>query len=669
MHPTLRFPLRRLLACLLVVSPALALPPESTPPTDGTFDVYIAAGQSNMAAIAAWTDDLLQSNPRAHFRRRDVATTWSHIPPTASSVNTAADLLGSRTASGSYFFGWDMARARPDRHIGVINLAVSGSSLSMWKKGGGAGQNYYADILAAVTSAQAAGGIVRGLVWHQGEASVGPAWPSGTPYGTAFTEFITDLRTDTGLGNNLRVVAGTLNRDGVATSGTVNQELAALVGTLPDFALVATRHRTMGDNVHFDGHTQHELGSRYSAAMRRLEGTPEPLALGTTQPTPATIGTWFELPHWWQLTGGHGDAVTWEIVGALPSDWTTLGDNKYIGGPVTSHAPFAVTVRATDSSGSVEATYTIQPGPRPQNEIWISPTEELGYAGSARTPLATGKRALTIGEFAGNSNTFGIKEVVYLKFDLSALPANILSAHLDFEVAGLNKFYNYTAANQRIAVRAVASDTWTEASPAEAPVGAELTTLPITALGGAVTGPVSLDVTSYIQAERSSDQTASVRLSYDRDTGYNGGYLHLYSRRGLVPVRLRVTVPVTYSTWTDSIPWSTADPAPTADPDADTLPNLIEYALGQNPTTPSIQNSTTPLLQHSITPFSQLQLSFTPAVLSGLTYLIQSSPDLATWTDTNITTQLQLGVPFTYTDPTPVDPTTPKRFLRLRVSQ
>jgi hypothetical protein len=117
-----------------------------------------------------------------------------------------------------------------------------------------------------------------------------------------------------------------------------------------------------------------------------------------------------------------------------------------------------------------------------------------------------------------------------------------------------------------------------------------------------------------------------------------------------------------FAAWITLFPTLTGNSAlPNVDPDADGLPNLIEYALGFAPTTPS----TTPLLQHSATPGSHLTLTFTPKVITGLTYTIQSSSDLILWTDTDITDDLTPDTPFTHTHPT----TNPKRFLRLKVSE
>jgi hypothetical protein len=64
---------------------------------------------------------------------------------------------------------------------------------------------------------------------------------------------------------------------------------------------------------------------------------------------------------------------------------------------------------------------------------------------------------------------------------------------------------------------------------------------------------------------------------------------------------------------------------------------------------------------------SHLTLTFTPQRVSGLTYIIEASPDLSDWSDTSdITDLLTPGTPHTHTDSV-ANPT--RRFLRLRVVQ
>jgi len=102
--------------------------------------------------------------------------------------------------------------------------------------------------------------------------------------------------------------------------------------------------------------------------------------------------------------------------------------------------------------------------------------------------------------------------------------------------------------------------------------------------------------------------------------------------------------------------------ADTFDADGDGLPNLVEYALGGNPT-----QSGTGILPAIGTNGDRLTLGFTPAETAGLHYIVEKSSDLSDWSDTSdITASLTPGQPFTFTDSADLA-TTPRRFLRLRV--
>ena len=97
----------------------------------------------------------------------------------------------------------------------------------------------------------------------------------------------------------------------------------------------------------------------------------------------------------------------------------------------------------------------------------------------------------------------------------------------------------------------------------------------------------------------------------------------------------------------------------TDDPDGDGFDNLLEYALG----TAAAASTSRPVVGSSLT--SSFKLTFTPSRTTGLSYFIESSPDLGSWTATDITSLLTAGQPYEYTDPAPV---TGKRFLRLKIT-
>lgn len=127
-----------------------------------------------------------------------------------------------------------------------------------------------------------------------------------------------------------------------------------------------------------------------------------------------------------------------------------------------------------------------------------------------------------------------------------------------------------------------------------------------------------------------------------------------------------VTAPATYDHWRSAtIPLSILSPAqqlPTADPDADGLPNLLEYAFGTLPDSAASR----PNLESQISNL-RLQISF-PRARPELTYEVLASNDLATWS-VIATNPGTLGQQVTFTDPATLDMQYPRRFLRLRVTQ
>jgi len=135
---------------------------------------------------------------------------------------------------------------------------------------------------------------------------------------------------------------------------------------------------------------------------------------------------------------------------------------------------------------------------------------------------------------------------------------------------------------------------------------------------------------------------------------------------------LASTIPVTVLSSDPLIVWrqtnfsTTADTgtaANLADPDADGIINLLEYALGLSPTTPS----TTGLPSAQVAA-GTLSFTYKRAVATGLTYAVQTTTDLtnpASWTPTGVTQ----GTPDVNGNTTATIPySTGPRYLRLSVT-
>lgn len=104
--------------------------------------------------------------------------------------------------------------------------------------------------------------------------------------------------------------------------------------------------------------------------------------------------------------------------------------------------------------------------------------------------------------------------------------------------------------------------------------------------------------------------------------------------------------------------------ADSADYDGDGLCNLVEYALGTSPVTPSAGVYQVQVIN------KHLQLAFTPQ-RNDIAFAIESSADLTNWASAPIApAAITLGQPYTFTDPVELSSTAPpSRFIRLAVAK
>jgi len=101
---------------------------------------------------------------------------------------------------------------------------------------------------------------------------------------------------------------------------------------------------------------------------------------------------------------------------------------------------------------------------------------------------------------------------------------------------------------------------------------------------------------------------------------------------------------------------------PLADADGDGLSNFMEYALGSHPRLAA--QAKVPVVSPEQ---GRLKLNFLRA-RAELTYTVESSSDLTTWTTVQVNPGT-VGNLVDVLDTTVIDPTYPRRFLRLSVSQ
>ena len=247
--------------------------PEDVPQPENP-DIYLLIGQSNMAGYGEGDCDAVATDRIVKWDSENVR--W--IPATDPLVN------GSKVGLGCSF-ARNMADRETDKAVALINVAVGGTSLDQWQKGG----VFYTRAVASVRTALAKGASLKGILWHQGCEDSRTA-ELAESYAVRLATLVADLRADLG---DVPFVCGELGRFldanlwGYVEWRTVNAQLAEAAATIPNAALVSSEGLAAnGDNVHFTAAAQRTLGVRYAEAMWALQHPDVPPG-----PTPGEVTT------------------------------------------------------------------------------------------------------------------------------------------------------------------------------------------------------------------------------------------------------------------------------------------------------------------------------------------------------------------------------------------
>ena len=267
---------------------------EAKLPDKADFHMFLLMGQSNMVGRGRLT------KVPPHPRILAVRCPW---PPRATSPPNVVGMQWAPAVDPLHLSGGIPCTVGPgvsfaqcmlkvvdeDVTLGLIPVAVGGSFLKDWPKGGVLYER-------AVDYARAAMkvGTLTGVLWHHGEADAQgegrkgkKLWTART-YGKRLYGMIADLRRE--LGNpKLPFVAGEPwkefglgdpSRPGVELGiKLVRQAILDLPEKVPNTAVVNSagfRHTHADDKVHFTTEAQREGGLRYAREMAKLLGYPPP---------------------------------------------------------------------------------------------------------------------------------------------------------------------------------------------------------------------------------------------------------------------------------------------------------------------------------------------------------------------------------------------------------
>ena len=265
---------------------------------DGPLDIYICAGQSNMAGISSVTDadlDIDVVEPRAlYVPSKTFNALGAETDGTGTSIN--ANLSSSEGIGSALLCVEPIQHAKADNSAGVspvtsistaicnggvssgrtaIFIACAAGGTQLLPSGGewnpsGTDSRYYDLMVAQVNALLALNGsnVVKGMFWCQGESD------GATGYAAAFNTMASGLRTSYG---DFPIVIMEVGGTVAASAAMVaeQQKLASGSGDASELASCAYVTRRPGaaleaDNVHYTAAAQRDRGADAGAAMLTL---------------------------------------------------------------------------------------------------------------------------------------------------------------------------------------------------------------------------------------------------------------------------------------------------------------------------------------------------------------------------------------------------------------
>lgn len=233
-----------------------------------SLDLYLCIGQSNMAGRATLTPEVMDTLQNVYLLN-DKGCFEPAVNPLNRYSTIRKDMLMQRLGL-SYGFAKEMSR-HTSRPIGLVVNARGGSSINSWLKGSKDG--YYEEALSRIRIALKKGGVLKAILWHQGEADCS----NPEAYRQKLTSLMNDLRADLGM-PELPVVVGqisqwnwTKRKEGTAP---FNKMIKKVSSFLPHSDWVSSKglgwYKDETD-PHFNTEAQLLLGKRYAKKVMKLE--------------------------------------------------------------------------------------------------------------------------------------------------------------------------------------------------------------------------------------------------------------------------------------------------------------------------------------------------------------------------------------------------------------
>jgi hypothetical protein len=226
------------------------------------FHVFLLLGQSNMAGYPkAQAADSVKDERIKVLGYDDCAATGRKTNAWAVALPPLHECWNGAIGPGDWFARTLIEKLPAGDTIGLVPCAISGEKIETFLKAGG---SKYAWIVQRAKLAQQAGGVIEGILFHQGESNNGDAsWPGKV------NQLVTDLKKDLGLGN-VPFLAGELAYDGGCAG---HNKLVNMLPAVVENAYVVSASGLALDpadtqwRLHFGHDAQVMFGKRYATTM------------------------------------------------------------------------------------------------------------------------------------------------------------------------------------------------------------------------------------------------------------------------------------------------------------------------------------------------------------------------------------------------------------------
>ncbi|EYU25475.1 hypothetical protein ABFS82_03G039200 [Erythranthe guttata] len=250
--------------------------------SDEFKSIFILAGQSNMAGRAGvisgkFTGEMPPAcAPSPFILRLNPNLTWEEA---RDPLHEGIDI--NKTCGigpGMPFANSVMERDSSIGVIGLVPCAAGGTNIEQWSRGG---ERLYNQLIQRAQAAmRGGGGVIRALLWYQGEADADDAGRAKN-YKWKLEKFFTDVRSDLQL-PQLPIIQVALASSKPGKYVDEIRKVQLGINLTNVICVDAWGFPLTGDKLHLNTDGEIQVGRLMADAFLKLKITPQPLPIGQT---------------------------------------------------------------------------------------------------------------------------------------------------------------------------------------------------------------------------------------------------------------------------------------------------------------------------------------------------------------------------------------------------